>query len=433
MNTTIADVQAVLQVDPGVCRILLHKYKWNKESLLERLYEHPDTIAFLIDAQVIPRQQEVIPAGDAECDICCSMDELSGLSCNHRACAECWQAYLTNKIVSDAQSEIECMAPNCKLLIEDEKVLAYIKDPTIIAKYRKMMVASYIEINALLKWCPGVDCGRTVKVSHGEPRLVVCTCGSRFCFSCGQDWHEPVNCRLLKLWMKKCNDDSETSNWINSNTKECPKCMATIEKNGGCNQITCKNTGCKFQFCWMCLGPWTVHANAWYKCNKFDDEASQTARTAQELYRANLTRYLFYYNRYMGHLQSLRLEGKLNKTVKAKMDQMQNLSMSWIDVQFLRKAVDVLSECRNTLMFTYIFAFYLKRDNNSMIFESNQKDLEMETEQLSGLLERDLENEDLLTLKQKVQDTFRYVEHRRKVLLDHCAEGTEQDIWQYNE
>lgn len=84
------------------------------------------------------------------------------------------------------------------------------------------------------------------------------------------------------------------------------------------------------------------------------------------------------------------------------MDQMQNLSMSWIDVQFLRKAVDVLSECRNTLMFTYIFAFYLKRDNNSMIFESNQKDLEMETEQLSGLLERDLENEDLLTLKQKV-------------------------------
>lgn len=97
-----------------------------------------------------------------------------------------------------------------------------------------------------------------------------------------------------------------------------------------------------------------------------------------------------------------KIEFQLNKTVKAKMDQMQNLSMSWIDVQFLRKAVDVLSECRNTLMFTYIFAFYLKRDNNSMIFESNQKDLEMETEQLSGLLERDLENEDLLTLKQKV-------------------------------
>lgn len=81
---------------------------------------------------------------------------------------------------------------------------------------------------------------------------------------------------------------------------------------------------------------------------------------------------------------------------------MQTLSMSWIEVQFLRKAVDVLSECRRTLMFTYAFAFYLKRDNNAIIFESNQKDLEMETEQLSGFLERDLDNENLVTLKQKV-------------------------------
>lgn len=35
--------------------------------------------------------------------------------------------------------------------------------------------------------------------------------------------------------MKKCADDSETSNWISANTKECPKCHSTIEKNGGCN------------------------------------------------------------------------------------------------------------------------------------------------------------------------------------------------------
>ena len=82
---------------------------------------------------------------------------------------------------------------------------------------------------------------------------------------------------------------------------------------------------------------------------------------------------------------------------------MQTLSMSWIEVQFLRKAVDVLSECRRTLMFTYAFAFYLKRDNNAIIFETNQKDLEMETEQLSGFLERDLDNENLVTLKQKVR------------------------------
>lgn len=78
-------------------------------------------------------------------------------------------------------------------------------------------------------------------------------------FACGHEWHEPVNCRLLKLWLKKCNDDSETSNWISANTKECPKCQVTIEKDGGCNHMTCKNTACKMEFCWMCLGPWEPH------------------------------------------------------------------------------------------------------------------------------------------------------------------------------
>ncbi|RCN33900.1 hypothetical protein ANCCAN_20246 [Ancylostoma caninum] len=55
----------------------------------------------------------------------------------------------------------------------------------------------------------------------------------------------------------------------------------------------------------------------------------------------------------------------------------------------------------------------------------------MATEQLSQFLERDLENENLVTLKQKVQDNYRYVDQRRLVLLKHCQEGTERDIWQY--
>lgn len=53
-------------------------------------------------------------------------------------------------------------------------------------------------------------------------------------------------------------------------------------------------------------------------------------------------------------------------------------------------------------MFTYAFAYYLERDNQAFIFEDNQRDLEMATEQLSEFLERDLENENLSTLKQKV-------------------------------
>ena len=155
------------------------------------------------------------------------------------------------------------------------------------------------------------------------------------------------------------------------------------------------------------------------------------ARDAQERSRAALQRYLHYYNRFMNHQNSLRLEAKLYTSVKGKMEAMQKQAMSWIEVQFLRKAVDVLSECRKTLMFTYAFAFYLERTNEAEIFEDNQRDLEMATEQLSEFLEKDLESENLMTLKQKVQDKYRYVEHRRVVLLKHCAEGVERESWSF--
>jgi len=57
---------------------------------------------------------------------------------------------------------------------------------------------------------------------------------------CSLENHQPATCSIVKMWLKKCADDSETANWISCNTKECPKCHATIEKNGGCNHMQCK-------------------------------------------------------------------------------------------------------------------------------------------------------------------------------------------------
>ena len=54
------------------------------------------------------------------------------------------------------------------------------------------------------------------------------------------------------------------------------------------------------------------------------------------------------------------------------MQEREGLDMSWVEVQFLRNAVDVLQKSRQILMFTYVFAFYLQKSNNTTIFEDNQ-------------------------------------------------------------
>ena len=80
-----------------------------------------------------------------------------------------------------------------------------------------------------MRWYPGTDCTNVIKASYCDVAMVTCTgCQTSFCFQCGEAWHEPIKCKWLTKWQKKCHDDSETSNWIAANTKECPKCHATI-------------------------------------------------------------------------------------------------------------------------------------------------------------------------------------------------------------
>jgi hypothetical protein len=84
-----------------------------------------------------------------------------------------------------------------------------------------------------------------------------------------------------------------------------------------------------------------------YNCNRYDEDEARAARDAQERSRAALQRYLFYCNRYMNHMQSLRLEHKHYATVKEKMEEMQQHNMSWIEVRRslqwrLTKKTDIL-------------------------------------------------------------------------------------------
>merc|ERR1711994_716264 len=65
---------------------------------------------------------------------------------------------------------------------------------------------------------------------------------------------------------------------------------------------------------------------------------------------------------------------------------------SWVEVQFPKDAVNTLGECRQTLMHSYVVAFYFEQSVEKEIFEANQKDLENATETLSGYLERDMDD-----------------------------------------
>lgn len=168
--------------------------------------------------------------------------------------------------------------------------------PVLPHSYKTLLNRTYVDDSAILRWCPAPNCQNAIECHVSARKLrtvvpsVVCDCGHHFCFGCGNPSHAPAICPLVKQWIKKCEDDSETANWISANTKECPKCSSTIEKNGGCNHMTCRK--CRYEWCWICEGPWSEHGSNWYNCNRFDEKSSVNARDTQAKSRASLERYL---------------------------------------------------------------------------------------------------------------------------------------------
>ena len=170
------------------------------------------------------------------------------------------------------------------------------------------------------------------------------------------------------------------------------------------------------------MGPWTEHGTSWYNCKRFEEKSGSDARDAQAKSRHSLERYLHYYNRYANHEQSAKLDKDLWLKTEKKMTSLQSQSnMSWIEVQFLDTASKALQSCRQTLKWTYAFAFYLQRNNMTEIFEDNQKDLEMAVENLSAMFEKPVS--DLAGLKVDILDKTTYCNRRREILLCDTAEN----------
>mmetsp|Transcript_1884 Transcript_1884/g.2781 ORF Transcript_1884/g.2781 Transcript_1884/m.2781 type:complete len:124 (+) Transcript_1884:317-688(+) len=57
---------------------------------------------------------------------------------------------------------------------------------------------------------------------------------------------------------KQRQNDTGAEEWVRKNGKRCPYCHHGVERNGGCNFMTCslRAGGCGKSFCYSCGKPW---------------------------------------------------------------------------------------------------------------------------------------------------------------------------------
>jgi ariadne-1 len=402
----VIELSATLDVPVGVGGALLRAYRWKKEKLLLDFFEDQAKVCKVagIDLSTLGGNL-VVGKKDMECSACLDDHlgkDMRSLTCNHFMCTSCWKEYIEVAIDGGPTClSLVCPAHNCKLIV-DESIVVNTVDTNHATKYRNFLSRSFVDDNPNVKWCPAPNCGKVVFCPNSSVYSVKCQCGHGFCPKCQLESHQPCLCEQVKLWGKKCEDDSETANYIVVNTRECPKCHRSIEKNGGCNHMTCSL--CRYEFCWICMGDWKQHGSesgGYYACNKFKGGDKQDEKNQSDARHA-LERYMHYYTRFANHQQSQKFEGKLRRKAETMMTELQNKNKysSWLDVQFIEKAVDQLVDCRAALKYTYTYAYFLVEGPQKVLFEYLQEELEKNTEALSEILEgtKVYEREKVITL-----------------------------------
>ncbi|EQC29544.1 hypothetical protein SDRG_12793 [Saprolegnia diclina VS20] len=392
----VAEVSELLMVSPAVATVLLRSNQWSKEVVQDRFYERETPKAFLeeVGAQHLDNYKIGAPKGIV-CEVC--RDDVPGqdviaLGCGAMYCVDCWKGYLMTKL-EDGPSCLTatCLAYKCNELVPDA-LFQKLLDAPKKKEHAKWALRSFVDKSQNIKWCPAPGCPNAISGSGGD-LFVDCACGCKFCLRCGEEAHPVVTCDQLRIWKEKCANESETANWMLVNTKKCPntKCSVRIEKNQGCNHMSCKT--CRHEFCWICMESWQSHfsgGTANYNCNRFNATASQDSDLSRA--KTELERYLFYSTRYFNHAKAETICIKGRADAEAKVDDLQEMTV--VDFQAVLKAMDLLIKCRRILKYTYVYGYYLdgKTTAEKQLFEYLQGEVESNTEVLTGLTEKPLES-----------------------------------------
>lgn len=388
----------------NVAYMLLQANRWNKAVVEERAADDrrrlfseigitPDKATDDLLLRVMEESDELI-----ECDFCaCEVPkrEMLGLICEHWACKNCWTEHLRFQIQAGA-AIVKCwgMDCECRVTLEDVKNLC---GDEISETYRNFIIDKQIAVDSQLERCLNPRCNMVLTLdSVGLCYVATCSCGARMCWKCREEAHAPLSCDRVADWRRITKEDALQAKWIVENTKPCPKCHTRIEKNGGCNHMTCRTQnggGCGYEFCWICGHEWRTHQGDGYRCNKFVDFDTLDKSNVPQ---GDLGRLNHYHVRYMNHLKSKAREQDCREALRSRVvkviyDQSIGTRERLTEEEaseIVTEAFHAIDTARSVLIWSYPHAFYMAPGSTELnLFEHVQTEVERYLEEVTDLIE----------------------------------------------
>ncbi|XP_039977364.1 ankyrin repeat and IBR domain-containing protein 1-like isoform X3 [Xiphias gladius] len=416
------------------------------------------TLTSPTDSCLTPGEEGLATCGICLCSISVFEDPVD-MSCGHEFCRACWEGFLNVKIQEGEAHNIFCPAYECYQLVPVH-VIESVVSREMDQRYLQFDIKAFVENNPAIRWCPAARCERAVRLTrpgpgdsdpHSFPLLpspaVDCGKGHLFCWECLGEAHEPCDCQMWRNWLQKVTEmkpeelagvseayeDAANCLWLLTNSKPCANCKSPIQKNEGCNHMQCAK--CKYDFCWICLEEWKKHSSStggYYRCTRYEviqqleEQSKEMTVEAEKKHKSfqELDRFMHYYTRFKNHEHSYKLEQKLLKTAKEKMEQLSRAFISREgtppDTRFIEDGVCELLKTRRVLKCSYPYGFFLQQGSTQKeIFELMQTDLEMVVEDLAQKVNRPY----LRTPCHKIISSARLVQQKRQEFLASVARG----------
>ncbi|KAK3848109.1 MAG: hypothetical protein J3R72DRAFT_429885 [Linnemannia gamsii] len=161
---------------------------------------------------------------------------------DHAFCLECLARYIDTQVKAQAWP-INCPHENCREAVCSFAVETLLGSDAL--QWHQLAVEHAIQKKI---YCPYTACARLIDGDRNDDQEPVdrhCPyCSKPFCSMCYGEAHKGINCqqRLDKIF----NTLATESNW-----KSCPSCRHMIQKESGCDHMTCR---CGTQFCYICGG-----------------------------------------------------------------------------------------------------------------------------------------------------------------------------------
>ena len=270
-DTDAGRIAEILNIHRDVAFLLLQAYNFDSEQVME---EYTTDKAKCLEIIGVPEDKvleslELKPAKKSDekmtCQVCfdeCDSDCMLSLICGHLFCRQCWKVHI-DIAIRNAIVPIRCMESNCKCILMPRDIGAMC-DTQSQEKYTERINDRSVSKAHTVKRCANKSCNLLISIdSITRLGTVKCPCGTETCWHCNEEFHFPCSCEFAQTWRSKWSDVVD-SLWIRENTKMCPKCHVSIEKNGGCNHMTCGS--CQHEFCWICGHDWATHPEPRYDC-----------------------------------------------------------------------------------------------------------------------------------------------------------------------